>query len=174
MPGAALFDAERAGRHVGRLLTAARDAISAVPICWVATPSEDGRCANVRAVRDCTGDGGEADAWTRWFLARPDSRKAAEIRRTGRATLAYQHGSGDAYVTLCGRAELVADRQEVEARLRRTVDDPAGPLAAKLVAVRVTVDRVEVHVRGVTAEPWGQGRTLLERDADGAWRLLPE
>ena len=51
------------------------------------------------------------------------------------------------------------------------VDDPDGSLAAKLVAVRVAVERVEVHVRGVTAEPWGHGRTLLERDGDGAWRL---
>jgi hypothetical protein len=27
-------------------------------------------------------------------------------------------------------------------------------------------------VRGVTAEPWGHGFTLLERGADGTWRLL--
>ena len=171
MPGTPLADAER---HVSRLLAATRDAISAVPVCWVATAAGDGRGANVRAVRDCTGDDAGADPWTRWFLARPDSRKAAEIRRTGRAALAYQHGSGNAFVALCGRAELVLDRAETEARLRRAVGDADGSLAAKLVAVRVAVDRVEVHVRGVTAEPWGQGRTLLERDAGGAWRLLPE
>ena len=137
------------------------------------TAGEDGRGANVRAVRDCTGGSGEAEAWVRWFLARPDSRKAAQIRRTGSATLAYQHGSGNAYVTLCGRAELIPERSEVEARLR-AVDDPDGSLAAKLIAVKVTVDRVEVHVRGVTAEPWGHGRTLLQRDVGGAWRFLPD
>lgn len=158
--------------RVGRLLAAARDAIAEVPICWVVTPAEDGRGANARAVRDCTADlgGGAGDPWTRWFLALSGSRKAAELRRAGRATLAYQHGSGNAYVTLVGRAELVDDRSVVAAGLR-TVDDPDGSLAAKLVAVRVAVERVEVHIRGVTAEPWGHGRTLLERDGDGAWRL---
>ena len=171
MPDTAFSVAEREERHVGRLLAAARDAVAEVPFCWVATPTEDGLGANARAVRDCTGEGD--GAWTRWFLARPDSRKAAEIRRTGRATLAYQHGSGNAYVTLCGRAELVDDRAEVEARLR-PVDDPDGSAAARLVAVRVAVDRVEVHVRGVTAEPWGRGHTLLERDGNGAWRLLSD
>lgn len=174
MVEAALPGAERAERSVDRLLAAARDAIAEAPICWVVTPTEDGLGANARAVRDCTGEaGGGGDAWTRWFLALPGSRKAAEIRRVGRATLAYQHGSGSAYVTLVGRAELVDDRAEVQARLR-PVDDPDGSAAARLVAVRVTVDRVEVHVRGVTAEPWGRGRTLLERDGGGAWRLLPD
>jgi hypothetical protein len=166
--------------RVGRLLAAARDAIAEVPICWVVTPAEDGRGANARAVRDCTADvvivvaaAAGGDPWTRWFLALPGSRKAAEIRRAGRATLAYQHGSGNAYVTLVGRAELVDDRSVVAAGLR-AVDDPDGSLAARLVAVRVAADRVEVHVRGATAEPWGHGRTLLERGGDGAWRLRPD
>ena len=61
---------------------------------------------------------------------------------------------------------MANDRVEVAARLR-TVDDPDGSLAARLVAVKVTVDRVEVYVRGVTAEPWGQGGTLLTRDGEG-------
>lgn len=164
---------EREEGRVGRLLAAARDAVAEVPICWVVTPTEDGRGANARAVRDCTADiGGGAgeDPWARWFLALPGSRKAAEIRRTGRATLAYQHGSGDAYVTLVGRAELLDDRSVVAAGLR-AVDDPDGALAARLVAVRVAADRIEVHVRGVTAAPWGHGRTPLERDAGGAWRF---
>jgi general stress protein 26 len=173
MPDAALSGEEQGERRVGRLLAAARDTIAEVPICWVVTAAEDGHGANARAVRDCTGQGGGADPWTRWFLARPGSRKAAEIRRAGRATLAYQHGSGNAYVALAGRAELADDRSEVAARLR-PVDDPDGSAAARLVAVRVAVDRVEVHVRGVTAEPWGRGRTLLERDGEGAWRLLPD
>jgi hypothetical protein len=173
MPDAAFPTQERDPR-VARLLAAARDAVAEVPICWVVTPTEDGLGANARAVRDCTADIGTAaaDPWSRWFLALPGSRKAAEIRRTGRATLAYQHGSGTAYVTLVGRAGLVDDRSVVAAGLR-AVDDPDGALAARLVAVRVVADRVEVHVRGVTAEPWGHGRTLLERDGGGAWRLLP-
>jgi general stress protein 26 len=174
VPKAPLPGAVQEERSVDRLLAAARAAIAEVPFCWVVTPTEDGLGANARAVRDCSDDaGGGGDVWTRWFLALPGSRKAAEIRRVGRATLAYQHGSGSAYVTLVGRAELVDDRSVVTAGLR-AVDDPDGSRAARLVAVKVTVDRVEVHVRGVTAEPWGRGRTLLERDGDGAWRLLTD
>jgi general stress protein 26 len=172
MPEAPMSDTEQDEQHVVRLLAAAQDTIAEVPICWVVTPTEDGSGAHARAVRDCTVDVGGGDAWTRWFLALPGSRKVAEIRRTGCATLAYQHGSGNAYVTLCGRAELVHDRSVVEAGLR-TVDDPDGMLVARLVAVRIVADRIEVHVRGVTAGPWGQGRTLIERRGDDAWRLLP-
>jgi general stress protein 26 len=163
-------------QHVERLLAAARATVAEVPICWVVTPTEDGRAANARAVQDCSGDNGGrgGDPWTRWFLARPGSRKMAEIRRTGRVTLAYQHGSRRAYVALAGQAELVDERPEVETRLRRAVDDPQGLRAATLVAVRVAVDHIEVHARGVTAEPWGQGRTLLERDGRGGWRVLPD
>ena len=153
------------------MLAAAADTIAVVPICWVATPTEDGGDANVRAVHDGTVPGG--DPWTRCFVARRDSRKVAELRRTGRATLAYQHGSGNAYVTLGGCVEVVDGHAAVAAVLRPG-DDPDGSLAARLVLVRVTADRLEMHARGVTAGPWGHGRTLLARAAAGAWRLLPD
>ncbi len=68
-----------------------------------------------------------------------------------------------AYVALAGQAELLDDRCEVESRC----SDPA--LATKLIAVRVAVDHLELHVRCVTAEPWGHGRTLLFRKPDGSW-----
>ena len=169
MPDTAMTEREQETRQVARLLAAAADTIAAVPICWVVTPTQDGSHANARAVHDGTGQGG--DPWKRCFVARRDSRKIAELSRTGCATLAYQHGSGNAYVTLGGRAQVVDDRAAVAAVLR-PIDDPDGSLAARLVLVRVTAERLEVHVRGVTAEPWGHGRTLLERDEGGAWRLL--
>ena len=42
---------------------------------------------------------------------------------------------------------------EVDSRLQQ-VDDPGGVLQDKLVAVKCTADHLELHVRGVTAEPW--------------------
>jgi hypothetical protein len=98
-------------------------------------------------------------------------RKSAEIRAAGRVTLAYQHDSGDAYVTIAGRAEIIDEPSAVDSRLQQ-VDDPGGVLQDKLVAVKCTADHLELHVRGVTAEPWGHGRTLLQRDRKGAWRLV--
>jgi hypothetical protein len=63
------------------------------------------------------------------------------------------------------------DREAVESRFRSVYDDPEGVVAASLIAVRVTADHLELHVRGATAEPWGRGRTLLDREPDGRWRL---
>ena len=161
MPSAAPNDAQQL-RHIERLLAAARKTIAEVPFCWVVTAAEDGD-ANARVVKAQPSGVGE-DFWTRWFLTPRIGRKAAEIRRTGRVTLAYQHNSGNAYIALTGPAELIDDSAEVESRCSDR------ELAARLIAVRMIVDHLELHVRGVTAEPWGHGRTLLDRDPDGRWR----
>jgi hypothetical protein len=40
--------------------------------------------------------------------------------------------------------------------------------------VRVEVDRIEVHIRGLTREPFRHGRTLIERGTTGVWRFVPD
>jgi general stress protein 26 len=153
-----------------RLLEAARDTIVDVPFVWVITAAREG-IANGRVVKAQPGRSGE-DFWTRWFLTPRIGRKAAEIREAGRVTLAYQHDSGEAYVAISGEAELIDDPTEVDARFRGSpYDDPEGLVRASLIAVRVVATHLELHVRGVTAEPWGRGRTLLDRDRDGNWHL---
>ena len=153
-----------------RMLAAARRAIEELPFFWVVTAAADSG-ANARIVNAQPGRAGE-DFWTRWFLTPPNGRKAAEIRRDGRATLAYQHPSGEAFVTLSGPADLIEDPAEVNSRFRGSrFDDPKGLVAAGLVAVRVIADRLELHIRGVTAEPWGRGRHSLDRHPDGSWTL---
>jgi general stress protein 26 len=155
---------------VAGLLDAARAAIAEVPYCWVVTSANGGN-AHARVVKAFPNEVGE-DWWTRWFLTRRLARKTAEIRDSGHVTLAFQHASGNAYVSLAGRAELIDERSTVESRLQQ-VDDPTGTLAGQLIAVRVDADRIEVHIRGVTAEPWGHGRTSIERGREGIWRLSP-
>lgn len=160
-----------AASEVERLLAAAHDTIREVPFFWVVTAAEGGD-ANARVVNAQPG-GDDEDFWVRWFLTPRTGRKAIEIGRSRRATLAYQHDSRSAYVTLIGPAELIDDRVEVSRRFRGSqFDDPEGRVAASLIAVRVVAERIELHVRGVTAEPWGRGRTTLERDPIGGWRLL--
>jgi general stress protein 26 len=164
-------ETSRHGEHdalVKRLLAATSDAISKVPYCWVVTAAGDGG-ANARAVKAFPNEEGD-DVWTRWFLTNRGGRKATEISRAGRVTLAYQHPSGNAYVALAGPAEVIDEPQAVETRLRQ-VYDPEGALAGRLVAARVRGNHLELHIRGVTAEPWGHGRTLLDRAPDGSWRL---
>jgi len=158
--------------QIERLLAAARDTMAQVPFCWVITATKDDG-ANARVVKAQSGDPGE-DFWTRWFLTPRIGRKAAEICRTRRVTLAYQHASGEAYVAVTGPAELIDDRDAVDRRFRGSIyDDHEGKVAGSLVAVRVRVEHLELHVRGVTAEPWGRGRTLLDRNPDGSWRRDP-
>ena len=156
--------------QIDRLLAAARDTIGTVRYCWVATRAVDAG-ANARAVLSLPGAPG-GDEWTRRFLTHRGSRKVAEIRRDPRVTLAYQANTGDAYVALAGTAHLVEDRTETrslwQANVVKAFDDA---VEANMIVVRVEVDRVEIHARGVTAEPFGHGRTLIERDAHGEWRF---
>lgn len=169
MPAIASVDIGEAAT-VERLLAAARAAITEVPYCWVVTSAKDGD-AHARVVKAFPNGDGEA-WWTRWFLTRRLARKTAEIRNAGQVTLAFQHASGNAYLSLAGPAELIDERSAVENRLQQ-VDDPEGALAGQLIAVKVDADQIEVHIRGVTAEPWGHGRTLLERSREGVWHLAP-
>jgi general stress protein 26 len=165
------MDAAAQEAQIDRLLAAARETIVQVPFFWVVTPTLDGLGTNARVVNAQSVGTGE-DFWTRWFLTPRIGRKAAEIQATARVTLAYQLDSGKAYVALSGPAELFDDREEVERRFRGSAhDDPEGITAASLIAVKVTADHLELHVRGVTAEPWGRGRTLLDRDTNRIWRL---
>jgi general stress protein 26 len=161
-----------AENEVERLLAAAHDTIREVPFFWVITAAAGGD-ANARIVNAQFG-GDDEEFWVRWFLTPRTGRKAMEIGQSRRATLAYQHDSRSAYVTMIGPAELIDDRAEVSGRFRGSqFDDPEGRVAASLIAVRVVAERIELHVRRVTAEPWGRGRTTLERDSSGGWRLLP-
>ena len=161
-------DAEH--QQIDRLLTAARETIAAVRYCWVATRAEDGG-ANARAVLSLAGATG-SDEWTRRFLTHRGSRKVAEIRRDPRVTLAYQANTGDAYVALAGVAHLVEDKAEMrdlwQANVAKPLDDSVD---TGMIVVRIDVHRIEIHARGVTAEPFGHGRTLIERDPAGEWQF---
>jgi hypothetical protein len=42
-----------------------------------------------------------------------------------------------------------------------------------MIVLQVDIDSIEVHVRGITAEPFGTGRTLLQRDGSNGWRYVP-
>ncbi|MBV8089731.1 MAG: hypothetical protein JO139_09180 [Alphaproteobacteria bacterium] len=97
-------------------------------------------------------------------------RQSDEIRTAGRVTLAYQHNSGNAYVTIAGRAEIIDEPSTVESRFQQ-VNDLGGTLQGKLVAVKCTADHLELHARGVTDEPCTGGR-CCKSDRKFAWRLL--
>jgi general stress protein 26 len=159
--------------QIDRLIAVARETIGTVRHCWVCTGAEQGG-ANARAVRSCAGAAG-SDEWTRRFLTRRNARKVAEIRRDPRVTLAYQDSAGDVYVALAGRATPSEDTTEVRSLWQSSVSAPFpdGFAETNMIVVTVAVDRIEIHARGITAEPFGHGRTLIERAAAG-WRFASD
>jgi general stress protein 26 len=156
-----------------KFLVAARETIAAVPICWLATRSLEGG-TNARAVSTSAGPSG-SDEWCRRFLVRKSSRKVAEMRAAPKVTLAFQHASGDRYVALSGHATIIEDAKEMRTLWPNELDAhfPPGFADANMIVIRVDADRIEVHARGSTPEPFGHGRTLLERQAAGSWRFIP-
>jgi len=158
---------------ISRFLAAAHETIAAVPICWLATRSLEGG-TNARAVNSSAGPPG-SDEGTRRFLVRRSSRKVAEMRAASSVTLAFQHPSGERYVALGGRATIIEDIAVMRTMWSRDLDAhfPPGFADANMIVIQVDVDRIEVHVRGLTPAPFGHGRTLLERQPDGTWRFIP-
>jgi general stress protein 26 len=156
-----------------QFLAAARETIAAVPVCWLATRSLEGG-TNARAVNSSAGPPG-SDEWTRRFLVRRSSRKVVEMRVAPLVTLAFQHPSGDRYIALGGRATITEDIAEMRTIWSSDLDAhfPPGFADANMIVIQVDVDRIEVHVRGLTPEPFGAGRTLLERQPAGSWRFVP-
>jgi len=159
--------------QIERFLAVAQQTIAEVEHCWLVSRAQDGG-ANARAVRAHVGAPG-SDQWTRRILVRRASRKVAEIREAPRVTLAYQHDSGDRYVALGGTAAVVEDRAEMRSLWPAGMDAffPPGFADANMVVLRVAVDRIEVHARGITREPFGTGRTLLQREGVDRWRFIP-
>jgi general stress protein 26 len=159
--------------RVDRLLTAARDTMARVTYCWAATLSGDGG-VNLRLVGPIPGVSGEED-WTIWFVTSGGSRKAADIRRAGRLTLGYQHAPDD-YVALICRAALVEDRSEIRGRWleRWRLYFPAGPDDPDTIFVRMNVERIELCVRGATAEPFGSRHSVIERGDGRSWKIVSD
>jgi general stress protein 26 len=104
-----------------------------------------------------------------------EARKVGEMRTAPLITLAFQHPSGDRYIALGGRATIIDDIAEMRTMWSTELDAhfPPGFADANMIVIQVDVDRIEVHVRGLTPEPFGAGRTLLERQSAGTWRFIP-
>jgi general stress protein 26 len=164
---------EMSQRQIERLLSVARQTIAEVQLCWLTTRSLDGG-TNARAVRVHAGAPG-SDEWTRRVLVRRGSRKVGEIRAAPLVTLAFQHDSGDRYVALGGHAALLEDKTQMRSLWSSAMDPyfPDGFADANMIVLQVDVDRIEVHARGVTAEPFGTGRTLLQRKGADGWQFVP-
>jgi general stress protein 26 len=152
------------------LLAGAAKTIGSVRYCWLMTTAEDG--IHARPMGRLPAEPGE-EALTVRFLADGRSRKAAEIRRCGRITAIYEHQPSEGYVTVTGTAVLQDDRTVVCGRWKRGYETyfPTEADRVHALFVEVSIERMELWIRGVTPEPFGMKPTVLERDESG-WRLV--
>lgn len=164
---------ERGAADVSRLLAGAAKTIASVRYCWLATAAETGG-ATLRPMGRLPRDPDD-DAWTVRLFTDGRSRKASAIRRDGKVAIVYHDDPDDAFVTLIGTATLRESASEVRRRWKRAYDAyvPSESARANVAFIEIEVERMELWIRGVTPEPFGFHTTMLERDAGGAWRLVP-
>lgn len=156
-----------AAETVERALMAARDTIAKPRYCWAVTVSADGR-ANARGMQRLTDI--DDDEWTVWFLTDSRSRKAQEIRRSGRMTIGFAEDADGSFVALLGEAVLVEDRSVILRHWHQSwnrffaggSDDPNA------VFIKVEIGRIEMCVDN------GSWSATLERDVARQWQLLSE
>jgi len=159
---------------VEQVLLVAKDMTAKVSNCWAITADQRGG-ANARVVQPFFSQL-DQDGWIVRFLTSGSSRKAAEIRSSGRITLGYQYDPEQACLTLVGKARISADRRYLNDNWRTEWNAffPKGPSDVDAVFVEVTVERIEVwnRLRGIFAPPNGLRATTLLRAASGGWQSL--
>lgn len=155
-----------------RLLAGAAEVIARVRYCWLLTGTEtDG--LNARPMGRLQGDL-EQDDWRFRLVADGRSRKARELRRTGRAAVVIQSGD-EAFVTLTGIPTLHADAGVARQLLKKSFEIyfPSDEDRAHAAVIEIDTQRMDLWIRGVTPEPFGMHPVRLERDAARRWQLIP-
>ena len=156
---------------VSRLLAGATRTMRSARYCWLATATEAG-APHPRPMGRVPNDAGE-DEWKIRFLTNGRSRKAADMRRASEVSILFQYDPDLAFVSLFGKATLQENTPETRSRWKPAYDVyfPSEADRANAIFVEVEVERMQLWIRGVTAEPFGLRATVLERDAEG-WRLI--
>jgi general stress protein 26 len=162
---------ERYDAEVSRLLAGAAKAIASVRYCWLVTEAKAGDI-NARPMGRVLPDPDQND-WIIRFVTDGRSRKASDIRGAGKVGLVFQHDPDDAFVALTGRATLLERASEVRRLWKNAynVYFPSETDRANAAFVEVSIECMELWIRGVTPEPFGLHPTKLERDSGGTWHL---
>ncbi|MEM8902317.1 MAG: pyridoxamine 5'-phosphate oxidase family protein [Actinomycetota bacterium] len=152
-----------------RVLERARDLLRSAAYVHLATAGS--RDVHVRQVQLLDVD----DDLTTWFMTSPRSRKVAEMRVVGRATLATDDAATFSATAVSGSIEIIDDPAQLT---ERWIDElgrffPAGPTGGDCVLVRVEVDRAEVidFAGGITPPPFGLVPAVVQRSGD-RWEVV--
>jgi general stress protein 26 len=151
------------------VLRAARATIDRSRFCVVVTGTGDQPAARVLQPRRPDGN------LVIHLGISPTSRKADDIRRTGRATLVYTDYRRGAGVTVYAAADLLADPTTCREQFLPTWRSfwPTGPDDRAFVVVRCVPRAIEVWdgSRGITPPPFGLAGARIEL-LDGGWNLV--
>jgi general stress protein 26 len=155
--------------EVSRLLEAAAKLTASAPICWLATAPGTG-AINARPMGRVPPDPNSND-WKVTFLTDARSRKAAEIKSAPGVEVIYQNDSDQAFAALAGAARLIERRDEVEKLWQPGYEAffPTPEDRGSASFIEVTVNRMELWIRGVTPEPFGIRSAVIARKSGGAW-----
>ncbi|HEV2443288.1 MAG TPA: pyridoxamine 5'-phosphate oxidase family protein [Steroidobacteraceae bacterium] len=157
---------------LSRLLAGAAKAIAGVRYCWLLTGTETD-WLSARPMGRLQSDL-EQDDWRFRLVADGRSRKARELRRTGRAAAVIQSGD-EAFVTLTGIPTLHADVGVARQLLKKSFEVyfPSEEDRAHAAVIEIDTRRMDLWIRGVTPEPFGMQPVRLERDVARRWQLIP-
>jgi general stress protein 26 len=160
---------EHDAAEVNRLLAGAAKAIASVRYCWLATAA-GAAGGHPRPMGRLPPDVGD-DEWMIRFVSDGRSNKASAIRRDDKVTIIFQNEDNDAYVSLIGAATLRERASEDGEHWKQEYEVffPSELDRANAIFIEVDVQRMELWIRGVTPEPFGAQRTVLERDPEGGW-----
>jgi general stress protein 26 len=152
-----------------RLLEGAAKTMANVRYCWLATTAGD---IHARPMGRIPPEAGE-DAIMVRFLADGRSGKVSQIGQNADVTAIFDDQPHDGYVTVAGRARLETDPSVVQRRWKRGYEAyfPTEADRVHALFIEVSIERMELWIRGVTPEPFGAEPTVLERDGE-SWRLL--
>lgn len=148
----------------------AREVMAAARYCALATVGEDGR-PQVRAMDPFPP---EKDL-TVWLATNPRSRKVRQIEADPRVALYYFDPAGGAYATLHGRARLVDDPEEKQARWKEEWSAFYPDREAGYLLIEVTPERLEVvsEKHGLVGDPDTWAPSAVELGGVGVSRASP-
>ena len=160
---------EHDAAEVNRLLAGAAKAIASVRYCWLATAAGTG--GDLRPMGRLPPEVGD-DEWMIRFVSDGRSNKASAIRRDDVVTIIFQNEPDEAFVSLIGVATLRERASEDGEHWKKAYEVffPTEPDRANATFIEVDTRRMELWIRGVTPEPFGMQKTVLERDLGGGWR----
>lgn len=133
-----------------KLISAAREIMSASGTCALITLDEEGR-SRVRVMDPFLP---ESDL-TVWFGTNPKSRKVNQIKNDPRVTLYYLDKDASGYVMIHGKAQIIDDQKEKEKHWKDEWEAfyPNRPEDYLLIKVSPKWMEIISYTRGIVGEP---------------------